>query len=92
MSLEVQTGERLCQQIPFCDEKILWTAALEDAGSVSYALDEEDASKNYAVAELWEQNQPTDKGILISFRKKPAILGQEKTVGHVWVWLHHVTF
>lgn len=46
MSLEVQTGGRLWHQIQFCDEKILWTAALEAAGSVSYTLDnEEDAFK-----------------------------------------------
>lgn len=46
MSLEVQTGGRLGLQIQFCDEKIIQTAALEAAGSISYAVDNvEDAIK-----------------------------------------------
>ena len=40
-------------------------------------------SKDHATAEIWEQNQPTDKANVISFKTQPAILGQDKVVGHV---------
>lgn len=97
---------RLQPQKLFREEKRLWIAALEAAGSVPELDNVEDAMEigvcpktmqllsfenkiNLQTRKMWFAE---GKGFFLkTFKTRHAILGQDKVVGHVWVWLQHVT-